>query len=212
MEKSERKAFFIKSFIGGVLLLTISIFVSRDGFRSLDLANMLYLQNTLTRSLDIPFSYVTLIGSAEIVTSIIGVIFITLLILKHHMFTGIFLYILIFVIELFGKLFIYHPAPPAVFYRYALGFHFPSSFFVHTNFSYPSGHMARIVFLSCILFILVKKIVRGRFTRFVLRLFILLFTGVVLVSRIYLGEHWFSDVLGGSFLGASLATLAFAFW
>jgi undecaprenyl-diphosphatase len=54
--------------------------------------------------------------------------------------------------------------------------------------SFPSGHVARITFLT--------GIVRG-WPRWLPALVVLL----MIASRLYLGEHWLSDCLGGLVLG-----------
>jgi undecaprenyl-diphosphatase len=60
-------------------------------------------------------------------------------------------------------------------------------------YSFPSGHMLRVTFLAAL--------VADRWIFWVV-------AAVMAVTRIYLNEHWLSDVLGGFLLGASLAGLA----
>ncbi|MBI2617218.1 phosphatase PAP2 family protein [Candidatus Gottesmanbacteria bacterium] len=212
MEKSEKKVFLGISLLLGGLYTLISFIVATDAFRSIDLSSMQYLQVIFPRVVDVPFSYLSLFGSAEVMTILVGIIFIGILLWKRQFFSGIFLYVLIVVIELFGKLFIFHPPPPTLFNRYALGFHLPSSFIVQTNFSYPSGHMARVAFLSVIAFVLTRKFIRSKKHRLTINIIIFSFATLVFISRIYLGEHWLSDVLGGALLGGMLASISVVFW
>jgi undecaprenyl-diphosphatase len=61
--------------------------------------------------------------------------------------------------------------------------------------AFPSGHVARTTFLALLY--------AGRHPR-TLPLMALL-VGAMAVSRIYIGSHWTSDVLGGLLLGAAVA-------
>ena len=112
--------------------------------------------------------------------------------------------------ELFGKFFVYHPGPPFMFLRYDLGFLFPSSY-VSTKYSYPSGHTARTIFLG-ILFLYILTNIKSPKIKGILSILIVMFMATMIVSRVYLGEHWSSDVVGGILLGASMSSLAIAFW
>ncbi len=111
-------------------------------------------------------------------------------------------------LELLGKLFLYHPGPPSLFLRYNLGFYFPSGI-VQTGHSYPSGHSYRSAFLTYLLCHLIhtNQNLKPRIKR---GLIVLLLTAllIMLFSRISLGEHWSTDVIGGLLLGIILATLA----
>jgi undecaprenyl-diphosphatase len=72
---------------------------------------------------------------------------------------------------------------------------------VHYPYPYPSGHMLRSAFLLGTVFLLWKN----RLARAVT---LLALAGMAL-SRVYLGVHWASDVIGGALLG--LAALVWAF-
>jgi membrane-associated phospholipid phosphatase len=89
----------------------------------------------------------------------------------------------------------------------------PSADLVHVirhtgSFSFPSGH---VVFFSWVLVLLVVCLAVGRLPRRVLAVVWIAAAGILLVDcigRIYLGEHWPSDVLGGLALGLGWTSLA----
>ncbi|MCJ7740071.1 phosphatase PAP2 family protein [Candidatus Microgenomates bacterium] len=206
-----RKSLILGSIILGVAFFCLSILVNTDSFRDIDYQSMLGLQQHISRFFDIPFSIFTVLGSTEISLIILMLVFTGLIIKKKKLFLGIFLYFSIYLIELIGKLVIFHPSPPALFHRYALNIYFPSQFVVNTRFAFPSGHMARSIFLVIIALFLFLKNKNFRYRKIVAAGFFI-FTLVMFISRVYLGEHWLSDVIGGLFLGSTIAFLSLSFW
>jgi undecaprenyl-diphosphatase len=75
--------------------------------------------------------------------------------------------------------------------------------------SFPSGHatMSALVYLT--LAALVVRVIRDRRLKASVLAVAVLLTGLVGVTRVYLGFHWPSDVLAGWALGAAWAL---GFW
>ena len=77
----------------------------------------------------------------------------------------------------------------------------PSLLDVSTPYPYPSGHMLRSVLLLGAIYAL--------WPNRPARIAFLIFLAASATSRVYLGTHWPSDVIGGALLG--IAGLAWAF-
>ncbi len=191
----------------GFLLFTL--LVHFDLFTGLDLSATQNLQKYIPRSLDTIFSLFSLFGSFEIVLLIIFVLW--AINKKLNYFNVLIFFGLFHIFEFIGKVLVNHPGPPSRFFRYDLPFLFPSSG-ISTGFSYPSGHMGRTIFLSIILIFLIYYTKRfSKFQKQVFYVFIVVFDLIMFISRIYLGEHWLSDILGATILGASFSFLSLVF-
>lgn len=202
-----KKGLFIISLSLFGLFLIFSYFVTQKNFTELDYDITVSLQNSIHRTFDLPFSFLSIIGSAEITYLIWA--FLTLFFVYKRMWntvTALFLLHFASVIEVAGKLFVFHPGPPLEFYRGAIRYYLPSQQ-LNLGYSYPSGHVTRTTFLIAFMLIYTAYRAKPKTAR-TIQLLLLLLLFAMVVSRVYLGEHWISDVIGGLLVGGSLGLLA----
>lgn len=187
--------------------IVFSFFTAKEKFSHLDFDTTVKLQNHVPKKYDMIFSLLSVVGSPEI-TGLVWIACLLLVFLKRFWWTvsALFLFLGSAFFEIFGKLFLFHPGPPKMFFRGVLEVNFPSHY-IQTNYSYPSGHLTRISFILS--FVLLWFILRGSNTgKFWAKLGFIIGMASMVISRIVLGEHWLSDVIGGILLGTSLGLLA----
>lgn len=111
------------------------------------------------------------------------------------------LFALLVVGEMYGKSVVHHPAPPFFMIKNPTTI-FPK-YYINDEFSYPSGHVARAVFIA-VLVLRIRYYVLRKNKRLWILAGLSIYVGLVSLSRIYLGHHWLSDVIGGVILGGAL--------
>ena len=111
------------------------------------------------------------------------------------------------VIEIFGKSTVEQLPPPQFMLRTEHLMDFPQ-FHIRQEYSYPSGHSGRAFLLSTVLIIMIWQNRRlSPLVKTVLIGGLIAYDIIMLVTRVYLGEHWLTDVLGGALLGVAFGLI-----
>lgn len=211
---SRKLVFFLSGVSLFLFFILFSYLVHRDLFTHFDFNMTVRLQDHISRRFDGAFSFLSDVGKFEVMMLVLLAI-ITWMAFKKRILAAVSAFVLFggfHLIELYGKFFVNHPPPPHFMLRTQNVMNFPQ-FYVRSEFSYPSGHAGRASFICSLLIIMVINSNRfSKNTKIVLCGLIVSYYVAMVVSRVYLGEHWSSDVIGGSILGLAFGLVTSAFF
>lgn len=206
-----KKTRLLTLFIGVLFLIFFYVFsheVKRGFLKQTDFDVTVRLQNHIPKLFDEVWEDVAILVTPAPSVFIVGFLTIVAFANKKIRLRALIIPILFGTLvmgELYGKSVVHHPAPPFFMIKNPTTI-FPQ-FYVNEQFSYPSGHTARAVFLAIVLWFLTiqqcNNITMKK--RFLIGAGLGLYVGLVALGRIYLGHHWLSDVIGGGLLGIGIA-------
>jgi undecaprenyl-diphosphatase len=179
----------------------IAWLVSQPGIPPMDTATTAFLHGLANPTLDALMDATTLLGSSPVLAAVVGLA-VVLLVLRRRRVEAAFTVIALvgsLVLNDILKLLIQRPRP---------GFDWAE---VWPETSFPSGHSMNS-FVVYVAIALVIWRLRGRQAGIIAGVFAVVLAVGVGISRIYLGAHWLSDVIGGYLAGALWLLVLGAAW
>ena len=196
----KEKAPFVYFLLTCFLILTL--FVAKQVTRPFDEMVTQSVQHFGFKQLDYFMYFFTLFGSIEF--SSFALLLVSWYLYRKYEWPGVFIYLFFFMalsgIEFIWKYIVTYTGPGPEFDRNPL--HWALIVF-RTPYSFPSGHTFRSVFLLGVWYHRLNQKYIPACGNLLFQKAIIVATVVgVGVSRIYLGDHWLSDVVGGFLLAA----------
>lgn len=197
--------------VGIALLITFGLVAALVGTRRLadvDVMLMDLAKVVTTDELDLAVGVISYLAAAEV--SLVAMLLLVYWLWRRGVAANRagapLLFLLTLPLEILLKFTLAQPVPGAGLYRKTIRYALMG---LSTMQSFPSGHATRTAFMTVLAgYLLFRCFGRTRALMPVLAL-----TGLALVSgwsRIYLGYHWPTDVVGGFLLGGGIAAIAIA--
>lgn len=191
-----------RALIGATIAFAaLALLVAAGATSRLDLATTIALQSVASYPLDVAVNAHTVLGQLVTTLTVATVISVVLWrTVGGWAWVAPFFILATGAVELVFKFALEHPGPPDEFVR---AFGNPLGIRVHASSSFPSGHVARLSFLALLVAALVPSVW--------VRAGAVAFCAATVFARVYIGDHWISDALGGLALGIAAAAAA-ALW
>jgi undecaprenyl-diphosphatase len=175
--------------------------VSQPGIPPVDTATTAFLHGLASPTLDTLMEAATLLGSTPVLAAVVGSV-VVLLVVRRRRAEAVFL-----VIALVGSL-VLNDGLKLLVQRPRPGFDWAD---VWPETGFPSGHSMKsfVVYLAIALVIWRLSGRRAGIVALVVAIVLVVTVGI---SRIYLGAHWLSDVIGGYLAGALWLLILVAAW
>ncbi len=194
---------FIISVVSLIGFSLMAILISRHQILAFDSAIISYIQGLETPTLTAIMKFFTFVGSGNAIFVIAVVVMFFLYVLLHHRSELVFFAIVIAFASLLNQMLkdFFHRARPDFHRLVEIG-----------GYSFPSGHaMAAMAVYGALAFILWRHI-PTRIGRSILIILSAIMIFMIGISRVYLGVHYPSDIIGGYFASALWLTIAIWFY
>ena len=180
---------------------TMAFLISKHDILAFDSAIISYVQGLETPALTAIMKVFTFIGSGNAIFVIAIVVMVILYVVLHHRSELVFFAIVVSLSGIFNGMLkdVFQRARPDLHRLIEIG-----------GYSFPSGHaMGAMTVYGALAFLLWRHTSthRGRTILIILSVIMIFMIGI---SRVYLGVHYPSDILGGYF--ASIVWLTIAIW
>lgn len=148
-------------------------------------------------------TFFTWVGSAFVVTPITIIVFLLLYFRwKKHAQAYLLVFVIVGTVSLNTLLKLYFKRERPEIHRIMDA----------TGFSFPSGHTMMAFSLYAILGFIAWRIINTKAGAVMLILFVIFMTCIIAISRIYLGVHYPSDIVGGLFASGLWLTISIALY
>jgi undecaprenyl-diphosphatase len=194
---------FIISLVCVIGFIFISLLISDHKIIDFDSDVIAAIQGLESPTLTKVMKFFTLIGSSSVVSVIIILLIIFLYKVLHHR-----LELILFISAIIGSA-VLNQILKLIFHRVRPNFH---RLIDISGYSFPSGHAMNAFTVYVILSFLLWRHIPSRWGRSVLILFSVFMIMAIGISRIYLGVHYPSDIIGGYLASGFWLTVAIWFF